>query len=518
MTTENHSPVKASQKESPSPSINYASLGFKAGLEIHQQLATRKLFCYCPSLVHGTKTDFVIRRKMRAAAGETGEFDSAARHEMAQQKSIIYTGDRETVCLVELDEEPPKPLSQEALAVALQVAKLLNAQIVDEIQVMRKTIVDGSNVSAFQRTLLIAVDGFIETNQGRVGIPTICLEEEAAQKISFPEAELHNERHYNLDRLGIPLIEIATDASLKDSQHVHDVAKKMGMILRSTGNLIRGIGSIRQDVNVSIAGHPRVEIKGFQDIRSMQKTIENEVKRQQDEVKARTNHPDKKRNQEIAAHVRKANADGTTSYLRPMPGYKRMYPETDIPPIIPNIDAIKIPVLIEDTVEELIDNGLSTDLAAFVVKLGKAELVKKIAEQYPSLKMSSIAESITGTLRELQRESAQDSGESKESTHLHDAAAITIFAWLAKEEIGKEGVAPLLKSASRGEDILKEKEKYVCIDDTALVKSIEEIIKKNAAAPTNALIGIVMKELRGKADGKKIVALVQKVASNHQKK
>lgn len=227
--------------------INYQKLGFKCGLEIHQQLEGKKLFCSCPTLNSDQEPDVMFERRLSAVAGETGEIDIAAKHEMQKGKKFIYEADSSDTCLVEMDEEPPHELNKQALETALKVALLLNAKIVDEIQVMRKNVVDGSDVSGFQRTALVAMDGFIETSKGKIGIPTICLEEEAAQKLEEKEGFVR----YRLDRLGIPLIEIATDASIKNNEHAKEVAAYIGMVLRSVG-VKRGLGTIRQDVNVSI--------------------------------------------------------------------------------------------------------------------------------------------------------------------------------------------------------------------------------------------------------------------------
>ena len=163
--------------------INYQELGFKCGLEIHQQLSGKKLFCSCPTLNSDKDPDIKLERKLRAVVGETGEVDAAAQFEMLKNRKMIYEGNSEDVCIVETDEEPPHELNKEALETALKVALLLNAKIVDEIQIMRKIVVDGSNVSGFQRTALIAMDGHIESPEGRISITTICLEEEAAQKL-----------------------------------------------------------------------------------------------------------------------------------------------------------------------------------------------------------------------------------------------------------------------------------------------------------------------------------------------
>src|SRR3989338_2347009 len=161
---------------------DYSKIGFKCGIECHQQLETHKLFCNCPSLVNDPSTpDIIFERKLRASAGETGKVDLAAQHEMSKGKKFIYEACSTSSCLVEADEQPPKKVNAYALETALQVALLLNAKVFDEIQFMRKTVIDGSNVSGFQRTALVAVNGMLETSKGIVKIPTICLEEESAK-------------------------------------------------------------------------------------------------------------------------------------------------------------------------------------------------------------------------------------------------------------------------------------------------------------------------------------------------
>ncbi|MBN2014997.1 MAG: Glu-tRNA(Gln) amidotransferase subunit GatE [Candidatus Altiarchaeota archaeon] len=256
--------------------INYKTLGFKCGIEIHQQLETHKLFCECPSIIREDEPDIVVRRKMRAVAGEIGNVDPAALYEYLRDKEMIYQAYRDTTCLVELDEEPPHPLNEEALDTVLEASLLLNAKPVDELQVMRKTVIDGSNTSGFQRTILVAMDGHLETEEGRVRIPTICLEEDAARKIG----EEKDTTVYRLDRLSIPLIEIATTPDIKNPGHAREVAEKLGMILRATGKVRRGLGTIRQDLNVSIREGERVEIKGVQDLRLIEDVLRKEVERQ----------------------------------------------------------------------------------------------------------------------------------------------------------------------------------------------------------------------------------------------
>ncbi|MFT4868240.1 MAG: glutamyl-tRNA(Gln) amidotransferase subunit E [Candidatus Nanohaloarchaea archaeon] len=261
--------------------INYEKLGFKCGIEIHQQLATEtKLFCQCPINIGNETADATVERFLRAVKGESGGKDVAAEVEEMKDRKFVYNYYQDTNCLVELDEEPPHEMDEEALETALKFTRMVNAEIPDEIQVMRKMVIDGSNTSGFQRTAMIGLDGELETETGTVSIEDIELEEESAGI----HERTQNKAVYDLDRLGVPLVEVGTDASIKNPEHAREVAQKIGMLLRSTGKARRGLGTIRQDVNVSIEDGARVEIKGFQDVGNIDKLIELEVERQKNLV------------------------------------------------------------------------------------------------------------------------------------------------------------------------------------------------------------------------------------------
>ncbi len=239
----------------------------KAGLEIHQQLNSGKLFCNCDSNDSGK--DLQFKRKLYATSSELGDVDIAAKTE--QIKLFTYYN-KSCNCLVYTDEEPPRGPNKDAVKIALQFAKLVGAKVVEEMHFMRKVVVDGSNTSGFQRTGLIATGGKIEYGDKILELDQLCLEEDSCR---------HGEENheYLLDRLGIPLLEITTKPQLNDSKDVQKAAKAIGRLLRAC-NVKRGLGTIRQDVNVSINNGQRVELKGFQDLTSMPKVVENEVKRQ----------------------------------------------------------------------------------------------------------------------------------------------------------------------------------------------------------------------------------------------
>ncbi len=598
--------------------MDYEAIGLKCGLEIHQQVDTHKLFCSCPSTVRDDPPDIIVKRVLRASAGETGEIDVAAAHEAAKQKYFLYQAYSDTTCLVELDCEPPHNINSEALNVALQVALMLKARAVDAVQVMRKTVVDGSNTSGFQRTALIARNGLLEISSRKIRVSTVCLEEEAA-KIVERTAGYDT---YNISRLGIPLIEVGTEPDIRSPEEAKEAAQYVGMILRSTGKVKRGLGTIRQDLNVSIREGARVEVKGAQDLRQIAKLVENEALRQKSLVDIRNElskknagvdekvcdltsllkgseskiirsaekvlairlanfkgflgkeiqpgrrlgtefsdyakviggvggiiHSDElpaygitseetagisaklgclekdafvlvadseeKAKRAIAAviqraiaalervpkEVRKANQDATTSFLRPMPGASRMYPETDVEIVKVSTKGITIPELRTDISGRLVKLGLGADLANKVAKEGMAELLEDFANRFRNVKAAFIAETLVSYAHDLLKEKL-DPLKIKEE-HLKQ-----IFAALNDARIAKQAVMELLREVASGKGLNIEKRRL--ISDSELEAEIAKVVSENKGLPFNALIGKAMERLRGRADGKKIVEMLRK--------
>ncbi len=604
----------------------YEKLGIKIGLEIHQQLDTKKLFCSCPSIIRDDEPDIVATRKLRASAGETGETDIAAEYEMGRERHYVYNAYSKTTCLVELDEEPIHDINNEALNAALQLAEMTKSRIADKILVMRKTVVDGSNTSGFQRTALVARNGQIKTSHGPIVIPTICIEEESAKIIrTTPEFVI-----YNLSRLGIPLIEISTGPEIKSPEQVKDVAEHIGMLLRSTGKVKRGLGTIRQDLNVSIKGGARVEIKGAQELKLLPKLAEIEALRQKrlieisEELKKRKAEadeniidltailqdsgselikstlankghilsirlkgfkgligkeiaPGRRLGKEFSEHgknaagvggaihidelpkygitekevntikkklicedndgfifvadekekatralkaiikrakqairgvpeeVRKANPDGTSSYLRPMPGSSRMYPETDITPISPQTKGIEIPELIKEKAEKYVKAGLSKDLAQQMSKSRFSAEFEKMMSKYINIDPSFIASTILNSPKEIKKRYNLNSDMSNDQLE-------ELFESLNNNQIAKEAVLEIMVETAKGAKLKQAILKYSVLSDMQIEEKIMEIISENKGLSANALIGKAMEKLRGKAEGKKIVEILKKLA------
>jgi Glu-tRNA(Gln) amidotransferase subunit E-like FAD-binding protein len=473
--------------------LDYDKLGFKCGIEIHQQLEGRKLFCDCTTLNSTKEPDIKILRRLRAVAGETGEIDIAAKHEVEKEKQFIYISNSEDSCLVEFDEEPPHPINQDALNVVLQVALLLNAKIVDELQVMRKTVVDGTNTSGFQRTALVATKGHVETSLGKVRISNIYLEEEAAQKINEDDKSIT----YKLDRLGIPLIEIGTEADIKSPEHAKEVASYLGMVLRSTGQCKRGIGTIRQDVNISVKGGARTEIKGFQDLRSIVKVIENEVKRQQDLIN---------KGKKIKEEVRKAEPDFSTSFLRPMPGAARMYPETDVSPIkitSKRLKEIKLPELISDKLETLEKKyGVRADKLKNLMKNESFTLFEEIVNKNKNLKPAFVCETFLSYTSEILKKEKESDVSAIKEEHIKK-----VFEELNKGKITKDSILQILTDIATGEGFNISKYQ---LKEINLEEEIKAIIKQKPGLNPGAYMGMIMGKFKGQIDGKKAMEILKR--------
>ncbi len=587
----------------------------KIGFEIHQQLDTHKLFCKCVSKLVDKEPKFVVKRKLRPTQSELGEIDRAALQEFLKGRTYIYEGFDE-VCLVELDEEPPHMPNEEAIDIAIEIALLLNAEVVDEIHFMRKIVIDGSNTSGFQRTAIVALNGYIDTKYGRVRIPTICLEEEACRKIREEDKNVV----YRLDRLGIPLVEISTAPDIRSPEQAKEVAFIIGDILRSTKKVKRGLGTIRQDINVSVFDK-RVEIKGVQDLNLIPKVIEYEVERQKKlmEIKEKLKERGLKKedlrfevfdvseafkntkskiikkakgvhalklkgfsgligggkirlgkefadyarvkagvrgifhSDELPAYgiceeevkkvreiinaekhdafvlvaeekekalkalkavyerallafdgvleeTRGAKENGETFYMRPLPGAARMYPETDIPPIAiskERIEKIKanLPETFEKRAKRFVDQyGLSKELANQIARSEYSELFEELCKKL-RLSPKIIANTLTAIVKDLRRRGIEVDIEK----------VIYVLELVDKGKLKKEGIEEAIEKLCKGEKIeLAEKidENYIRKLARKAIEERKEFVLKAKEKASRPLMGVLMKELRGKAEGK----------------
>jgi len=603
---------------------DYDDLGLVAGLEIHQQLDTAtKLFCRCPTVERDP--DDAARsftRYLHPTRSELGELDDAAVEESRVDREFEYLA-YDSTCLVEEDEEPPHRLDGEAREVALQIADLLDMEPVDQAHVMRKLVIDGSNTSGFQRTALVAQDGAIETSEGAVGVEDLLLEEESAQRVAEREGGVT----YSLDRLGVPLVEIGTRPDIDSPAQAREAAETIGMLLRSTGAVKRGLGTIRQDVNVSIADGARVEIKGVQALDDIDDIVRQEVGRQvelleiRDELRERDAavgdtqdvsgvfadtdsgviggaladggsvtavplygfdglvgreiQPDRRLGTELSDHAKRngaggifhtdelpaygvteaevdalreavgagaddavaivaadtetaalaieaaaeraetaldgvpeetrgANDDGTTRYLRPLPGAARMYPETDVPPVELDASEVETPELLTEKVERYrSDLGLDAGLAEQVAYGRRMPLFERAVDA--GVDPTFAAGLLESTLTELRRDDVAVDA-------LTDDHLLGVLRLVEDGDLAKEGVAEVLSTIASeptlSPEAAVEEAGLSGVSESDVRDAVSEVVDRNAEqveaegmGAFSALMGEAMGALRGKADG-----------------
>ena len=619
--------------------VNYKEIGLKVGLEIHQQLATnKKLFCNCNQI---ESEEYVKKfsRKLRISKSEMGEYDPAAIFEKNKSKIITYYSNPESSCLVEEDEEPPHDVDNDAKRIALLIASSLDSKIFKEIFPMRKMVIDGSNTSGFQRTMLVSQGGVLQVGDIDVGVQSICLEEDASKLLG----DKGNVREYSLDRLGIPLVEIALDPVEAGPEKMREVALTLGRLLRTTKKVARGLGSIRQDVNVSVKGGGVVEVKGVQQLEQLEKVVEFEAKRQDglmkiakklqeyDECQITENNiiditndmknckskivqkslkdnnkiraikfenfsgmfgfspyegirlgkeiaelvrfygiggvfhsdelpnygieekdvtmiknkldvkdkdgflvialPEEKYNivpeqiinrikqarNGVPAETRLATQNGETVFLRPRPGASRMYPETDIPPIIVSKEELtfakeNIPKKWDEIITDLKNNyELNTQLAEQIFDSEYLELFEDICSKN-SVSPNFVASILCSTITNLQRKGL-------EQKLLKNEMILQSFNMLAKNEITKESLEIIFENIMNGksnsvQEAIQNSNIATMSDDEIsnkideIINDNKEMIEKQGQRAIGPLMGTAMKDLRGKASGEKINKLL----------
>ena len=613
--------------------IEYYLVGLKSGIEIHQQLDTHKLFCSCPSTLRDDEPDVVVERFQRPVASEMGTFDPAALAEFKKGRKYIYQAYSDTTCLVELDEEPPHAPNDEAIDITLTFAEFVHARTVDMAQVMRKMVIDGSNTSGFQRTMLLATDGWIDGKLSKIHIQTICLEEDSARPIERSDDYIV----YRVDRLGIPLIEIATGPDMHTPDEVKEAAERIGILLRATGKVKRGLGTIRQDINISIRGGARIEIKGAQDLDLIPEYVKNEVRRQKglleirdemikrglkekdfeqeildvteifantgakfvrktierggkalairvpkmsgligkelqtgrrfgtelsdyakvyakvggllhsdelpkygiteeevqavrkrlncekddafiivvdSEERARTALEVVKERLKQALHgvpeeTRGPNPDGTTRFMRPLPGAARMYPETDVPPVFITEERLKrirenLPPLPEERYEEYRKMGLNEEQAKALVKSRHVFLFDELVEE--GVEAKTAANILLTFLPYWKRQGWELTEDQVREL------ALGYNKKYPKEALDE--IVPELAKGKKLDDVLREKG-ITMLDEEEIRKVVRRIVEefgaKGEEPRMNVIMGRAMAELRGKAPGKVVARIVREL-------
>ena len=436
----------------------------------------------------------IIIRKLHPVSSELGQIDVAAQFEYLRDRTFHYQIFPNEVCMVCIDEEPPHELNNEALEISLQIAMLMNCETPSELHVMRKLVLDGSSPFSYQRSLIVGLNGYLNYKGEKVPITQISLEEDAAAIVK----EENGPVTYRLNRLGVPLVEVDTGLLVGYTpEEIQEIAYLIGITCRSTRKTKTGIGSIRQDVNVSIEKGSRVEIKGVQELGMISKVIENEVKRQLSE--------------KVKEETRMALPDGTTKFMRPLPGANRMYPETDIPPVV--IENEYIENLKKNLPEPWTKKlgqfksklKLSDQLANEILRSEYLDLFEKIIKT-KKVEPSIVASVFTQTIKDLERK------EQIAVKNLNEKHFLELFAALEKKKIAKEAIPEIIvyfsKKAENSINVAINELNLTAISIPELKKLIKDVITQPNITLDRA-IGIAMSKVRGKIDAQTVIKTVK---------
>ena len=624
--------------------------GLKVGLELHCQLKTaHKLFCQCPAKLSLKDPEKRLLRRLRPTQSELGEVDPAALFEFQRGRIICYEAERESTCLVEADEEPPHALNGEALETALIISLMMEAKPVDEVHVMRKVVIDGSNTTGFQRTAAIALNGKLNIAGKEIPILHVSLEEDAARKTGESGLTVN----YRIDRLGIPLVEVATGPVIFSPEEAEKVAYGIGRVLKATGRVQRGLGTLRQDLNVSVKSGALIEIKGVQRLDLISKVVSLEFQRQQallaiaGELKKRGVKPEElgepvnvtevfkdtkckvirnalreggvvlavklpgfhgllgrelipgvrlgtemswramfyggvggifhtdelpgygvsedetrllskvlslneldaavlvadqplkardalhavlERAREalngVPEETRAAQEDGTTRYMRPRPGSARMYPETDIPPIViaeEEIQALKaiLPEKPEKVTARLMEKyGLNRKLSEQLLDSDYMPLFEEVASK-THVAPSYVATILTETLKALERRGVP-------VNRLTDEQILEVFQLVDRGVTAKESVEPILEwlathPTSNPAEAVNSLNLQM-VESAELEKQVEQVLRENVnllkklgKASTGKLLGLMMRNLRGRVSPQQLLPIIEAKVKDYLK-
>jgi Glu-tRNA(Gln) amidotransferase subunit E-like FAD-binding protein len=476
--------------------------GLKVGLELHFQLDTeRKLFCNCLTTMKRKNPIKIVVRKLHPVQSELGEIDRAAQFEYLRNRTFYYEVFKNECCLVELDEEPPHEPNEEALKIALQIAKLFNCKIPDEIYVMRKIVIDGSNTSGFQRTMIVGFDGYFDFEGKKIPITQISLEEDSAAI----DKEENGKVYYKLNRLGIPLVEI--DTGILEGfmpKEIEEIAYQIFLLASSTRKIRKNIGAIRQDVNVSIEGGARVEIKGVQKLSLISKVIEKEIERQLLLIKE---------GKKVEKETRAAKEDGTSIYMRPLPGSERMYPETDIKPIKTEIylKNLEMPEPLTKIIERYKkEYKLNDQLVKSLLKSKYFFLFDEIMKRF-KIDGSVVANILSSVIKDLERKENID-------FDLEEEKIFEFFKALEEQKIFKEAAYEILKEMYFNRNLtidqIVEKLNLKPLSEGEILKIIEET--KKEVKNSEKLYSIVLSKVRGRANIQEVIKILNSKNRQHE--
>lgn len=363
--------------------------------------------------------------------------------------------------------------------------------------------------------------GYIQLESGRkIGITRIHIEEDAGKLVHE-----HGDTYVDYNRGGVPLIEIVSEPDIRSIAEAREYVEKLQMIMKHIGisDCKMQEGSLRCDVNISVRPQgseefgTRTEIKNMNSFTNMEKAMAYEYDRQIDLLES---------GGKVIQETLRWNPDeGITT---PMRGKEdahdyRYFREPDLVTIYTTDQEIEA---IRKELPELPDARIARYQEEFGLPAADAQLLvkyRKIAEYFEAASQGlsnkkTVANFILGQIfRTLVTDEEKENGAvAIPPEYLHDLAKLLEDGKI-KMNLAKTTLDKMLETKKPCTDFISEQD-MGDIDEKTLRSICQSVVESNPKAVADfkggkdkavkALIGQVMKQTRGKADGRKAEAMM----------
>ena len=445
----------------------------KCGLEIHVQLDTdSKLFCDCP-------TNY---------------------QDAPPNKNICF------VCLNQPGAKPYPP-NKKALDGAIKIALMLACKINPDVTFFQRKHYDYPDLSSGYQKTSIPI-GF-EGDLNGVRIREVHVEEDPGQY--KPDLGL-----VDFNRSGIPLIEIVTEPDMKSPEEARKFLRELIRVLEYSESA-RGEGTMRADVNISIEGGKRAEIKNVNSIKGAYKALQFEMVRQKNLLK---------RGIEIKQETRaflESQMITVPMRLKEEADDYRYIPDPDLPPMLADIEKVEhirgeMPEPAHIKTDRFVKQyGIKKDDAQVLtseLELADAfeEVVKEVDPEFAALWMRD----------ELKRILSFNKITYKES-EITSAQLVEFFKLLLDKKIttkaGQRIIENLPHNPKSPTHIAEDLGLIGVVEEDVVQQAVKQSIDENPEAVSdyyqgkkkalNFLMGQVMKITHGKADPGEIIKLLK---------
>jgi aspartyl-tRNA(Asn)/glutamyl-tRNA(Gln) amidotransferase subunit B len=472
-----------------------AELEAVIGLEIHVQLATEtKMFCGC-ALSFGDEPN-------------------------------VHTC---PICLAHPGVLPVP--NEKAIRYALQIGAALNCEIAPRSIFHRKNYFYPDSPKAYQISQYdIPICG--SGRLGQVRIHRAHLEEDAAKTIHVGESgRIHGSAASLVDfnRGGTPLVEIVTEPDLRDAAEAANWARLLRETVRQLGvsDVNMEEGSLRVDANVSVrpAGSEelgtKTELKNMNSFRFLQRGIEAELARQRELVESGGTV------EQETLHYDPASGSLTSLRSKEEAHDYRYFPEPDLVPLVPTEEMLReareaLPELPVARIERYEGIGLAGDVAlTLATDPETAGYFESAAEAAGDIEPKVVANWVTGELAAALRQADVEGGATASKVSPEQLAALVALVQEKKISHGSGKKVLVIMVAEGGDPAeIVEREGLAQMSDSSELESIvEKAMADNADAvekiregnnkAIGAIVGAVMRETKGRADGGEVNRLIQ---------